>query len=600
MVVVEQLKQLGVIFLPQDRRQFGVLVVAMLAGATLQVAGVAAILPFMQLVAQPGMVAENEWLRWAHQAVGFESDREMLLWSGVLVIVLFTASVAVAAVSGWMIQRSVWATAHRLCLRQLLIYMQLPYEFFLQTGSTELLRRVVADVNKLLTDVLLAGSQAIAQAALAAGLFVLMLVVNPVLTLLAFMIFGGVYAVLHLARYSYLVRLGRERLAADERRYATFAEAVTGMKSIRVADARAYFLGRFSDASQEYSRVFPRLELASNLPRHLMEVIAFSGIILVVLYFASEERGFLEVVPTLSLFALATYRLMPALHMIFSGAARVSNSLPVIESVARDMRTDRCLEPAPGPGIEPLGFEDEIRLRGIRFQYETAPAPSLAGIDITIKRGERVAFVGATGSGKTTLIDVAVGLLLPEEGALEVDGVGVGPENVAAWRRIIGYVPQDVFLYDDTIARNITFGDEPDEGRLREAARAARIADFIERELPAGYETRIGERGVRLSGGQRQRLGLARALYRQPQVLLLDEATSALDGVTEEAVMGEMRARLPDLTVIMIAHRLSTVRDCDRIYLIEGGRLETDGAYDELYRTSSSFRKMVETTTGKA
>lgn len=583
----------------EDYRRFGILFLFMLAAAVLQVVGVASIFPFMQLVAQPGITESNTWLERVYDLAGFESEREMLLWLGATVFVLFTASVAVTAFTGWLIQRTTWSSAHRLSVRQLRLYMQLPYEYFLVQSSAELLRRVVADINRLLSDVLLAGSNLAAQAILVLGLFTLLLLVNPILSLAAFLGFGSVYLVLHLLRHGFLVRLGKDRIDTDNRRYTAFIDAITGMKSIRVGNASRFFVGRFARASDAYTHIYPRLELATNGPRYIMEVMAFGGILIVLLLYVAIQDDFAGAIPTLSIFALATYRLMPALHSIFENAARLSNSRAVIDSIADGLRTDRLLEPELRETTDPVRFEKRICIRSTGYQYQSASDPALIDVNLSIQKGQSVALVGATGSGKTTLVDVIVGLLFPSKGALQVDDTAIDTETVAGWRQILAYVPQDVFLFDETIANNIAFGiheDHRDDVRMRRAAKAAQLESFITSDLAEGYDTWVGERGVRLSGGQRQRLGIARAIYRQPQVLVLDEATSALDSVTEELVVSNIMTALPGVTTVMVAHRLSTVRACDRIFLVDSGRVVADGDYEALYRSSPQFKRMVDAT----
>jgi ATP-binding cassette subfamily C protein len=302
----------------------------------------------------------------------------------------------------------------------------------------------------------------------------------------------------------------------------------------------------------------------------------------------------------LSLFALAGYRLLPALSKASNGAAQLSHHLPVIDAVYSDMRDD--LQPEQthnGSDGDELEFLRHIQLNGVGFRYKTTNADVISGIDLTVPKGAKVALTGSTGSGKSTLIDIMVGLLLPVEGTFSVDGTPITLNNVERWRRKVAYVPQEEFLYDDTIANNIAFGVPPqqiDMGRIRDSARIAQIDEFISSELPDGYDTRVGERGVRLSGGQRQRIGLARAFYRQPEVLLLDEATSGLDGITEEAIMSTLRDELPTLTVIIIAHRLSAVKFCQRIYVLDGGRIIAAGNYYDLLASNENFKQMVELT----
>jgi ATP-binding cassette subfamily C protein len=596
---ISALRELRLILVAEDYRQFAWLFLFMLVSAALQVVGIASILPFMQLVTQPSAVTENEWLALVYEKGGFNSERQMLLWTGVVVFVLFALSVIATAVTGWLIKRSIWATLHRMSVRLLTNYTRMPYEFFLSTSSTELLRRTLSDLNKLLNDVLLAGNLLLTSGFVAIGLFMLLVLVNPMLSAIAFLGFGFAYLSLHLLRHSYLTRLGQEQIRTDGRRYNAFIETIIGMKAIRVSNASKHFIDRFVEASDQFSGLFTKLELATKFPRYIMEILAFGGILIMVLVFLAIDRDFEGTLPLLSVFALATYRLMPALHTIFENAAKLSNSYAVIEAVAADMRTDRVLEVEQDATSEVLEFKREIRFNDTAFHYQAAEAEIVRGVDLIIEKGQSVALVGATGSGKTTLADILVGLLQPTRGALEIDGVPVSASNLASWRELVAYVPQDVFLIDANIASNIAFGkadDDRDEARMRDAARMAELDAFIERELKNGYDSFVGERGIRLSGGQRQRLGIARAIYREPQVLLLDEATSSLDTITEKAIVSNLRRALPGVTIVMIAHRLSTVQQCDLIYVLDKGQIVAQGSYVELYQSNSLFREMIEAT----
>ncbi len=584
--------------------QLGGLFVAILGMALFEVIGIASILPFMKLVAEPDLIHSNEWLRWIYTTADFSSPRSMLIWTGGGVLALFTISTLFSAFTTWLIHRRVWSIAHEVSMRLLRNYAQLPYEFFLTHNSSQLLKKVVIDVNSFVSGVLLAGSQFVAYAVLSLVIFMLLLAVRPTLALAAFGLFGGAYILLHLTLHRYLKRLGEERLAAVYGRIRTFSDAMTGVKAIRTEGVAPFFIERFERASRHFSEIHPRYQLATIIPRYTIELLAFGAILATVLYWLTAGYDFTERIPVLTLFALAGYRLLPALTKAFDGAAQLSHHLPVIDEVYSDMRED--LSPAPGAGpatSAPLEFERQIELRGIGFRYASAGTDVLSGIDLSIPKGAKVAFIGSTGSGKSTLIDIVVGLLLPVAGTFTVDGTPITAANAASWRRKVAYVPQDQFLYDDTITSNIAFGvatDRIDAQRIRDAARIAQIDTFIAHDLPDGYETVIGERGVRLSGGQRQRIGLARAFYRQPEVLLLDEATSALDGITEEAVMSALRDELPHLTVIMIAHRLSTVKFCQCIYQIDKGQIVATGSYDELLASSRDFRQMIELTSGAA
>jgi ABC-type multidrug transport system fused ATPase/permease subunit len=289
---------------------------------------------------------------------------------------------------------------------------------------------------------------------------------------------------------------------------------------------------------------------------------------------------------------------MPALQQIYSHLTKLRFSGPALDRLHEDLMT---LAPDPGAGlaVQPavsMGLSRGLQLDEVTYRYPGAPRPALTALSLEVRARSTVGLVGATGSGKTTAVDVMLGLLRPESGQLRVDGTPITPDNARAWRRTVGYVPQHIYLVDASVTANIAFGipdDQIDHAAVARAARIANLHDFVIRELPAGYGTLIGERGVRLSGGQRQRIGIARALYHQPKVLILDEATSALDNLTEQAVMDAVTNLSGEITIVLIAHRLTTVRDCDRIYLLEQGILTGYGTFEELKETNLRFRAMV-------
>ena len=303
----------------------------------------------------------------------------------------------------------------------------------------------------------------------------------------------------------------------------------------------------------------------------------------------------LEVMPMIGLYAFASYRLLPALGEIFGGIAKIRTSLAPLDNLHDELRQQAVAAGASRDEIEALPLRDRLEMRGVTFRYHPDQEPILAGFNLVVPANTSVAFVGATGSGKTTTIDILLGLLTPESGQILVDGAALTAEKLPQWQKSLGYVPQHIYLSDDTVAHNIAFGvpyHRVDRRAVERAARIANIHDFVVTELAEGYDRVVGERGIRLSGGQRQRLGIARALYHDPDVLVFDEATSALDNVTEVNVLQAVERLARTKTIIMIAHRLSTVRKCDRIFVLDKGRIVAQGSYDELLQSSPKFQAM--------
>ena len=426
-----------------------------------------------------------------------------------------------------------------------------------------------------------------------------LLYLNPRLALMAFLIFGGAYLALHLSRHRFLSRLGKERLETVSIRIKSFTETLAGIKTLRVGGGVELFVNRFERASQRFSNIEPKFLLTNLLPKHVIELLACCGIVSIVLFVLVNGDSLLDIVPTLSVFAVATYKLLPAFNVSFAAAASVSHNLPVIDEIYEDMKNQIGLLPPTQQfdAVEPMPLANQIELKNVTYRYNDQAPLVLNETDLSLRKGSFNALVGSSGCGKSTLIDLISGILFPESGALTIDGVEITRENVFSWQRQIAYVPQEIFLYDETIAANIALGiapEEIDQRQVRHAAKMAQAFDFIEQDTPNGFDTLIGERGVRLSGGQRQRLGLARAFYKRPSVLLLDEATSALDNVTEEALMRVIENQLDGVTVIMIAHRLSTVKFCNQIYYLENGTVVDAGTFEQLTTSCDSFRQMVE------
>jgi ABC-type multidrug transport system fused ATPase/permease subunit len=557
--------------------------------------GVASILPFMQLVSNPDAIQEHAVLRRAYGWVGADTPNQFLIMVGGGVLALLTVSNAVRGFTQWLQFRTVWASAHGLSVRLLERYVTQPYDFFLRSSSTDLGKEVLMEMGELVKSVLVPLTDLTARLFVSLSLLALLLAVDPRLALSVAGVLGTAYGLIYLVFRRALYRLGQDRYTAGRQRFKSATEALQGIKAVKIGGRERYFLDKFTVASERYTSIQPTFQAISRTPRYFVETLAFGGILVIVLYLLTTQHTLTNVVPLLSLYALAGYRLLPAMQEIFSSVSQVRYHAAVVETIHEQFMRQTIRVELPAASAPPLPLREAITLEDLRFQYGGTDRPTLDGIDLVIPRNASVAFVGPTGSGKSTLIDILVGLLQPHQGCVRVDGAPVTPENVRSWQASIGYVPQEAMLFDDTVLRNIVFGVEEaavDRARVEASARIARIHDFIVDELPKGYDTMVGERGIRLSGGQRQRIGLARALYREPSVLILDEATSALDGVTEEEVMEAIAGMRDQVTMIIVAHRLTTVRDCDQIYLLDGGRITDQGTYGELIAGNHLFRGM--------
>jgi ATP-binding cassette, subfamily B, bacterial PglK len=382
-------------------------------------------------------------------------------------------------------------------------------------------------------------------------------------------------------------------------RYRSTYEAFGGIKELKVNNRENYFLNNYSRASLRHAHYNVWAETIGRLPRSALEVIAFGGIILSTLVLLLTLEDARQVIPIIGLFAFAGFRLMPAMQEAFYCLISIRYYRSTLRKIHHDLvigLPDQHLKAiVVSASPKPLKFQDSIRLDKVTFNYPNTSYPVFHDINITIKYNTSIAFVGPTGAGKTTLVDIILGLLIPQVGSMHVDNQLINEMNLKNWQANLGYVPQQIYLSDDTIKRNIAFGIDDkdiDPAAIEQASRLANIQNFILSELPNGFNTVIGERGIRLSGGQRQRIGIARALYHDPELLVFDEATSALDGITEEAILVAMQGIAKLKTLIIIAHRLTTVRDCDMIYMLDKGSIIASGTYEELLKSNEQFKAM--------
>jgi ABC-type multidrug transport system fused ATPase/permease subunit len=396
-----------------------------------------------------------------------------------------------------------------------------------------------------------------------------------------------------------LRRIGKIRLQANRERYHAVQESMGGVKELKIIGLEDIYLARFRAAAYRMARLQTTSDILGNTPRYVLEGIALGGMILLVLVLLIQRGGDLtSMVPTLGVIAAAGLRLIPALQNIYQLFTVIRQGEASLQSIHADMTgldQDNYLNRSKQESLPARPLTRRLELEGIHFAYPGTERSALRGLDLAIEANTTIGIVGGTGAGKTTLVDIILGLLDPSEGVMRVDGEPVTPETRRAWQKTLGYVPQTIFLSDGTVAENIAFGlphDKIDLAAVERAARVAALHDFVMKELPDGYETKVGERGVRLSGGQRQRVGIARALYHDPATLILDEATSALDNLTERAVMEAVHNIAGRKTIVMIAHRLSTVRNCDRIFLLRNGQVVASGRFEDLVREDEEFRQM--------
>jgi len=549
-----------------------------------------AMLPFLTLASNPQ--AQETFA--GGLLAGLPRDTTILA-TGSITLLLQIAAGGLGMAGDYARSRFAHLTTQRLSAEMMSRVAAQPYVYHLQSNSALQLKRLRDDVHVFLTEVLLPLMDAIVRAATAILLIGVLFFISPLATLILGAIFGGIYVLILLRLRGFLLRANRQRGDLIRRQYHTAAELLTNMKILIVNGSRQHFVDRYAQATRDLAENEIPVSVLRVAPRMIMEMLAFTALVVVVLgTFQFPERASAWL-PLTGTFAMAGYRLLPSLSLVYSQMVSFLTRRSVVDEILQTLE-GTPVPTAPPMKPTPLNFARTVELRIPGFRFPGQGVPALDAIDLCIPKGSHTGITGPSGAGKSTLLDLLLGLHTPDSGGIFVDGEQVHPENLEAWRALIGYVPQDIQLLDGTILDNILFGRAHDEALLRTVAEVAQLDRFIREDLASGYETLTGERGVQLSGGQRQRIALARALYRQPEILIFDEATSALDQATERALLRALQTWRPGLTMITVAHRAAAVRQATLIHLLERGRIVSSGTFAELEAGEPLFRNLVQTT----
>ncbi len=561
------------------------------------VTGIASIAPFFAVLGDPQLIGHPGPLHWLYMHFGFSSKRsfEIALGLGFMTVVLVANLINILG-SFAMIRLSYWISTD---LQSTLFeeYLTRPYVFHAKTHSATLLNKIIHETNRVSNDILQSIFSLVTNIATAAFIIISVMLLNPAVAAAMMIALAGGYVLIYLAVRNLLFRTGQVKINFLTEQTKIVNESLGAIKEILVLRIQNFFRDNFERSSQAVARGAAHAQLVYQNPRHVMECVTVAGLVLVALLAGRREDGIGPWLGQLTFLGFAAYRLLPTLQQAFTSVVRIRGEQAGFASIAPDLRLARARNNVGGAADSSWQErpQREIRLTQVSFHYE--PERPAAACDVTLRIPARAAvgLVGANGSGKTTLVDLIAGLLVPETGRIEVDGIVLDDSNRAAWQSRIAYVPQNIFLLDATIAQNVALGVADaaiDRERLVKAAELAQLDEFVG-TIPDGYGHMIGERGMRLSGGQRQRIGIARALYTNASVLILDEATNALDGLTEHELMTTILRLRGRYTIILIAHRLSSVRTCDVIFEFDQGKLTGSGTYSELLGNSETFRRLV-------
>ncbi len=576
---------------------YGILLCVIFMGF-LEMVSVAAILPFLAVLAKPEVIETNAYLNFTYQSLSFTDPKYFLLFLGASVFTLLVVGNLFSAFTTWIMMRFSYAQGYKISTNLLNKYLSQPYPFFLQNNSSHLQKNILAEVDRLITGIVINLGLTVSKAIVGASILLLLLLVDFKLAAIIFVSMGGAYCIFYGLTAKKLRAAGILSSAVNGERYTLIREVFGAIKELKILNRESLFINSYQNVSKRYAQYESASQLTPLVIRYLIEMLAFGGMLLIALYLIWTKDSLNRFLPLLGLYALAGYRLMPAAQQIFSGITLGKYHSSAVDILYDDYKLLGSKEEI-NQSQDIMKFYNELSLQSIKYTYPQASCPCIQDISLSIKSCTTIGFVGSSGAGKTTLVDIILGLLAADKGTITVDGKLLDNSNMAAWQRNIGYVPQTIYLTDSTIASNIAFGVDSENiniNKVKLAATLANLDKFILEELSNGYDTMIGEAGVRLSGGQRQRIGIARALYHDPQLLIFDEATSALDNQTEKIIIDSIHSLSKKKTIILIAHRLQTVKECDVIYVLDKGKIAGHGTYNELIDNNNIFRSLARKT----
>ena len=548
--------------------------------------GIASIMPFIYLLLNPDTVETNKILKYLFihsKILGVETKDQFLFISGITVLLLLITSICYRFLTYYIHLRFLTTTEFTITKNMMERYLHQPYAWFLNRHSSNIGKIILSDAGKILRSGFGPLLALMSDVMTSTFIIILLIFVDFQIAVIVGILLGGSYLLIYILTKNFVNNLGIKIEKNTKLRFGSIFEAFNAVKEIKILGQEKFYIKAFSAPSKNLAKLSALSSITNQSPRYFLECIVFGGMMVLILFLINRSGNLTEILPVISLYAFAGYRLMPALQKIYQSVNQLIVIKPTLDIIHNDLIN--LNPPISNQNEGKIKFEKKIVLKNLDYQYPNSDKKALKNINLTIPVKSLTAFVGPTGCGKTTLIDAILGIISSKEGTLEVDGQIINELNSRSWRQNIGYVPQNIYLSDDTIAANIAFGVAPnaiDYDAVYRASKVANLDKFVENDLKLKYETTIGERGVRLSGGQRQRIGIARAIYNNPKILVLDEATNSLDNNTEKLVMDSIYSLADKMTVIIVAHRLNTIKGCDKIFYLEEGKLIEQGNFQEL------------------
>ncbi|NNP73971.1 ABC transporter ATP-binding protein [Acinetobacter defluvii] len=557
------------ILTPLDKRKLGIVSILVIFMTVIESIGVVSIMPFLAVLANPESVQQNFLLKKIYILLDVSSTNQFIIYLGSISLLVVIFSAILKIITQYSLNRFSSLQRHYFSSRLLNIYLKQNYNFFIQRNSADLIKILLNDVDQVVIGILKPLLMILSYGLIVIAMVILLIFYNPLMAITIAGVIIIFYSLMFLAVKKIMTKISQEYSKANLERYQSCQEVFGGIKDVMLNHAHDYYFERFDKNSRIYARHFAAQESLGQIPLHIIETIGYGCLILLTIFLVLQNHSVGTILPVIGLYGVAAYRMLPAAQNIYRAITTYKFSEHILGGVSREFGLD-VNQIKQNTSKEMIKFNHNIELENVSFAYPNRPEYKiLEDINIKIDKNSSLGITGKSGSGKSTLMDIMLGLLQPISGVLKIDGQVINDSNVQSWQGLISYVPQFIYLADMTIAENIAFGIAKDQinfQMVKNAAKLAQIDEFITHNLKNSYNTMIGERGILLSGGQRQRLGIARALYKQPQVIFMDEATSALDTETEQAVNEAIQSLNGKMTMVIIAHRESAVAGCNRIF----------------------------------
>ncbi|MDM1272372.1 ABC transporter ATP-binding protein [Acinetobacter indicus] len=565
--MLHSIQQIWKILSPLDRRKVLYVLILVMGMACVESAGVLSIMPFLAVLSNPQVIETQPFLSKIYNFIGANSVEQAIVYLGLISLVVVIGSAIFKIITQYAVNRFASLQRHYFSTRLLKIYLQQNYEFFIQRNSSTLVKNILSEVDQLIWTLILPALTIMSYGVVLVAMTTILLVYDPIMAFATASILVFFYSIIYILVRKKLAQIGQEFSISNQQRYHTCQEALGGIKDVIINDAKESYIEQFERSSRVFARHIATRDTLGQVPLNIIETVGYGCLIGLAIFLVLLGKDVSHILPILGLYGFAAYRMLPAAQNIYRAISQIKFSSQILNVIQPEFELEKAEDTVTVK--QELTFQKSIRLENISFSYPNrSDQQVLSNFSLEVPKNSSLGIMGKSGSGKSTLMDIMLGLLTPKQGKIYIDEVELTQDNIESWRDLVGYVPQNIYLADKSIAENIAFGipkEQIDFEQVKRVAQLAQIDEFITNNLKHGYDEVVGERGVMLSGGQRQRIGIARALYKNPQVLFMDEATSALDAETEQAVTKAIQNLNGKTTMVIITHQGRTVEKCNKV-----------------------------------